>query len=155
MDLSDLNRELQALSEKHKAYADDPAGHRHYLGVFEPDASYKRFCTLGAKKYAYEDENGKLHITIAGVEKGGARELGSLERFADAINNPFVFKESAGVEAVYNDLGHEPITVDGHRLEIPPNIYLYQSEYTLGAAIEYKKLFWLSQEEFDRIMKLR
>lgn len=165
VDMSGLNRELQALSEKHKAYADDPAGHRHYLGVFEYEGrkddtgrylpTYKRYCTLGAKKYAYEDENGKLHITIAGVEKGGARELGSLERFADAINNPFVFKESAGVEAVYNDLGHDPITVDGHRLEIPPNIYLYQSEYTLGAAIEYKKLFWLSQEEFDRIMKLR
>lgn len=151
VDFSALNQEIQAQSERHKAYADDPAGRRHYLGVYEHDATYKRFCTLGAKKYAYEDQDGKLHITIAGVSKGGADELGKLENFKDG----FVFHESGGMEAVYNDQWGEPIVIDGHELSIPPNIYLSNGEYTLGLTLEYKRLFHLTQEEFDKIMKSR
>lgn len=152
VDFTELNNEIQALSEKHHAYADDPKGKRHYLGVYEHDATYKRFVTLGAKKYAYEDENGKLHITIAGVSKGGASELGKLENFQDG----FIFHESGGMEAYYNDEWiEEPIFIDGHALHVSPNIYLAKGEYTLGLTLEYKRLFHLTQEEFDKILKSR
>ena len=161
VDFTSLNAEIKATSEKHGAYADDPAGNRHYLGVYECESkkdengrylpTYKRFCTLGAKKYAYEDQDGKLHITIAGVSKGGAAELGKLENFKDG----FVFHESGGMEAVYNDQWGKPIVIDGHELSIPPNIYLSNGEYTLGLTLEYKRLFHLTQEEFDKIMKSR
>ncbi len=66
------DREFEKLN---KAYRDkqhsavDREGVRHYLGVYERDASYKDFCTMGAKKYAYEDMEGKRHITIAGGNK--------------------------------------------------------------------------------------
>lgn len=151
VDFTELNAEIQATSEKHGAYADDPQGVRHYLGVYEHDATYKRFIQLGAKRYAYEDENGKLHITIAGVSKSGAAELGKLENFKDG----FVFHESAGMEAYYNDTPAEPITIDGHTLEIPPNIYLERGDYTLGITEEYKRLFYLTQEQLDKIIKTR
>lgn len=157
VDFSELNAEIQAMSEKHGAYADDPSGKRHYLGVYECESknpgepTYKRFCTLGAKKYAYEDIQGNLHITIAGVSKDGYQELGKLENFKEG----FVFTESAGMEAVYNDTWHEPIEIDGHVVEIPQNIYLHKSEYTLGVTQDYRKLFHLSQEQFDRIIKTR
>lgn len=151
VDFTELNAEIQATSEKHGAYADDPQGVRHYLGVYEHDATYSRFCTLGAKKYAYEDENGKLHITIAGVSKSGAAELGALENFKEG----FIFKQSGGMEAYYNDLPAEPLHIDGHTLEVPPNIYLETGEYTLGLTMEYKRLFHLTQEQFDKIIKSR
>lgn len=151
VDFTELNREIQSLSEKHEAYADDPKGNRHYLGVFEKDATYKRFVTLGAKKYAYEDEKGNLHITIAGVSKSGASELESIENFKEG----FVFHDSGGMEAVYNDTWGEPIKIDGHVLEVPPNICLYKGEYTLGVTLEYKRLFHLTQEQFDKIIKSR
>ena len=152
VDFSELNAEIQAQSERHGAYADDPAGNRHYLGVYEHDADYKRFVTLGAKKYAYEDKNGKLHITIAGVSKGGAAEMGSLENFKEG----FVFHESAGQEAVYNDEWmDQPVIVEGHELPISPNIYLSQGEYTLGLTLEYKRLFHLTQEEFVKLTRTR
>lgn len=152
VDFTELNAEIQAQSERHGAYADDPAGNRHYLGVYEKDATYKRFVTLGAKKYAYEDDNGELHITIAGVSKDGAKELGKLENFQDG----FVFHESAGQEAFYNDDWIETTyTVDGHELVISPNIYLRQADYTLGLTLEYKRLFYLSQEEFYKIVRTR
>lgn len=150
VDFTELNADIQATSERHGAFADDPQGVRHYLGVYEHDATYKRFVTLGAKKYAYEDKKG-LHITLAGVSKSGAKELGCLENFQDG----FVFHESGGIEAYYNDQYADPIVIDGHTVEIPPNIYLTQGEYTLGLTLEYKRLFHLTQEQFDKIMKSR
>lgn len=152
VDFTELNREIQEKSEKHHAYADDPAGVRHYLGIYEHDDTYRRFCTLGAKKYAYEDKDGKLHITIAGVSKGGASEMGKLENFKEG----FIFRESAGQEACYNDEWMEsPIEIDGHLLSISPNIYLSQSEYTLGLTLEYKRLFFLTQEDFYKLLRTR
>lgn len=149
VDFTELNNEIRAQSERHGAYADDPSGKRHYLGVYEHDADYKRFCTLGAKKYAYEDENG-FHITIAGVSKSGAAEMGCIENFKDG----FVFHNSAGQEAIYNDdWMEEPLEIDGHTLVVSPNIYLQQGEYTLGLTLEYQRLFYLTQEQFDKILK--
>ena len=151
VDFSELNEELQAQSERHGAYADDPAGNRHYLGVYEHDATYKRFVTLGAKKYAYEDDKG-LHITISGVSKSGAQEMGKLENFREG----FVFRESAGMEAFYNDVAmEEPLSIDGHELIVTPNIYLSQSQYRLGLTQDYKWLFRLTQEQFNKILKSR
>ena len=152
VDFTELNAEIQAQSERHQAYADDPAGVRHYLGVYEHDADYKRFITLGAKKYAYEDQSGKLHITISGVSKGGAAELGKIENFQEG----FIFRKSAGQEAAYNDEWmEEPVEIDGHMLPISPNIYLSESEYTLGLTLEYKRLFYLTQEDFYKLIRTR
>lgn len=166
VDFNELNNEIRMQSEENHAYADDPAGNRHYLGVFEYEGktdengklipTYKNFATLGAKKYAYEDNNGKLHITIAGVSKTGADELGSLENFHDG----FVFRENAGIEAYYNDTLREfdtgdwpQIVLDGHPFKITPNIYLTKGEYTLGMTLDYQDLIHLSQEDFDRMLK--
>ena len=152
VDFTELNAEIQAQSERHQAYADDPAGVRHYLGVYEHDADYRRFVTLGAKKYAYEDQNGQLHITISGVSKGGAAELGKIENFQEG----FIFRKSAGQEAAYNDEWmEEPVEIDGHLLQISPNIYLSESEYTLGLTLEYKRLFYLTQEDFYKLIRTR
>lgn len=162
VDFKELNAEIQAQSERHQAYADDSAGVRHYLGVYECESkkdadgnylpTYKRFCTLGAKKYAYEDMDGKLHITISGVSKGGAAELGRLENFQEG----FIFRESAGQEAAYNDdCMDEPLEIDGHLITVSPNIYLSQSEYTLGLTLEYKRLFYLTQEDFYKLIRTR
>lgn len=118
-------------------YADDPSGHRHFIGVFEPDGSYRRFVTLGAKKYAYEDEEGYLHITISGVKKNaGARELaarGGLE----ALRVGFEFREAGGLESVYNDIAYGTYTIDNHSLHIGKNVVLRPSSYTVGITMEY------------------
>ena len=151
VDFTALNAEILARSEKHGAFATDPKGITHYMGLYEHDATYKRFVTLGAKKYAYEDETGKLNITIAGVSKSGANELGCLENFKEG----FVFHESVGMEAYYNDEWGKPLEIDGHVIETPPNIYLERGEYTLGLTDDYKRLFYLTQEQFDKIVKSR
>ena len=44
-------------------------GEEKWIGVWEDDAFYKTFRTIGAKRYMYEDSNGKLSFTISGVNK--------------------------------------------------------------------------------------
>lgn len=115
----------------------DPKGRRHYMGEFEADGFYKRFKTMGAKKYAGVHEDGSLEITIAGVnKKAGAEEMRCLKR----MEVGFTFKDAGGLEAVYNDLPYGSVNVDGHRLRIGTNVCLKPSTYTIGLAQDYQRI---------------
>lgn len=123
------------------AHATDPKGTEHYMGVFEAEQPYSRFVTLGAKKYAYDYGDGKTHATISGVsKKWGGPELdaaGGLSAFKEG----FIFTKAGGTESIYND--HPPtdhMIIDGHRLEIGPNIYIKPSTYTLGITADYERI---------------
>lgn len=48
------------------------SGERKLIGIFEPDAKYAKFRTIGAKRYIYEYENGELGLTVSGVNKSKA-----------------------------------------------------------------------------------
>lgn len=133
MDLSDLNERLKASSLKNGAYAVDGKGITHYMGVWEPESHYTRFCTLGAKKYVGE-ENGKLEITIAGVNKRkGAEELGTIENFKEG----FTFTKAGGTVSKYNDNVNIIIEREGRTITVTDNLYITDSTYTLGLTAEY------------------
>lgn len=135
VDFSSLNEELEKKALRCKAYAADRNGEVHYMGVWEKEGHYPRFKTLGAKKYAYEDESGKLHITIAGVNKRkGAKELGSLENFREG----FIFNDAGGTESVFNDDVDYTIEREGRALRVTDNIVIRDSSYTLGITDEYR-----------------
>ena len=147
-DWTAYNNDRIAASKKSGAWAVDPSGEAHYMGVFEPDGEYPTFATLGAKKYAYTDENGKTHVTIAGVsKKEGGPELDAgdeygkgLDRFVNT-NPGFLFRKAGGAELMYND--HPAITsltVDGHILPITANVVIRDSTYQLGITAEYYKI---------------
>lgn len=58
------------------------------IGVFEIDGVYKRFKTLGAKRYLVEYEGGKMEMTVAGLsKKNGLKYLQDNNK-----NNTDVFK---------------------------------------------------------------
>lgn len=141
LDFDSFNAKKKRRSEENGAVATDPKGVRHYLGVMEHDADYIEFATMGAKKYAYRYPDGKLGITIAGVNKTkGAQELekaGGLKAFKEG----FVFKEAGGTESIYND---EPeiksIIREGREIPITANLYIKESEYTLGITAEYARI---------------
>ena len=66
-----VSKELEIDINKFKPK--DTKGIEHMLGLFEHDASYKKFITQGAKKYAYVDtKDNKIHITVSGVPKQGS-----------------------------------------------------------------------------------
>ena len=137
------NKEQEKKSKSNGACATDPAGVEHYLGVYENDGTYKKFITMGAKKYAYEYNDGAIGITVAGVAKSkGAKELakaGGLKMFREG----FTFKEAGGTESVYNDMPfgkYLEIEREGRKIKVTSNCYFSDSEYTLGLTPDYIRI---------------
>ena len=153
VDWSGYNNDRIMECRESGAYATDPLGVTHYMGVFEtednPDTgyAYRYFKTLGAKKYAYvETEGGKVHCTIAGVNKskGGSEldEYGGLSAFEEG----FIFRKAGGTEAVYNDVPPiSEVVIDGKVLQITSNVAIRPSEYTLGITGEYERILKYSK----------
>ena len=124
------------------------------MGLFEIEDHIKRFKTMGAKKYAYEDDEDKLHITIAGVNKKiGAKELeraaikksketGEKYTGLDMMTEGFKFIYAGGLEARYSDHPKttEWITEDGVPIRITRNVSLVDNTKTLGLTGEYREL---------------
>ena len=143
-----LNKEHKKVSEKNNTFATDVNGKKHYMGLFEYEGTYKRFKTLGSKKYAYIDKDDKLHITIAGVNKKiGAIELDRAAKKLnkdplDVMQEGFVFKYGGGLEARYNDhpIISEWTTEDGVTIPITRNVSLIDNTKTLGLTGEYREL---------------
>ena len=154
VDWSSYNADRVAECLESGAYATDPKGTTHYMGVFEPEDnpetgySYRFFKTLGAKKYAYVEVEGEgVHCTIAGVnKKKGGRELdkfGGLSAFAEG----FIFRDAGGTQALYNDNPSvSEVEIEGHILPITSNVAILPSEYTLGITGEYERILKYSKK---------
>lgn len=146
-----INEKRQALALKYAAWANDPSGTPHYMGVFESEGVYEEFKTLGAKKYVYRYPGGPLKCTIAGVNKRkGGPELekaGGISAFKEG----FTFHDAGGTESLYNDLP-EPIYlhIDSHELAIYSNVVIQPSTYTVGITEEYRRII----ENASEVLKM-
>ena len=131
--LNKMNEEtIKILEENNMIVSIDDKS--YYLGIAELDGEYKKFKSMGAKKYAYIDKNDELHITIAGVNKSkGAKELNSLENF----DEDFTFVESGGQCAKYNDEPIHQLTFGGVSFESASNIAIVPSTYKLNSCDDY------------------
>lgn len=142
VDWEDYNRRRIKHSAQAGAWATDSKGKRHYMGVYEQEDGYKDFKTLGAKKYAFIHEGSdQVETTIAGVSKRlGGKELqanGGLPAFSEG----FVFSLAGGTESIYNDNTPIQVTmVNGHRVELGPNICIAPSTYRVGLTAEYRRI---------------
>lgn len=105
--------------------------HKYFLGLFDKEKGYDEFVTLGAKKYAF-NQNGKIGITVAGLnKKSGAKELelkGGLSNFKIGTE----FFDSGRKTVYYNDDKKHFLTVQGCQIENASNIALVDAAYTLG-----------------------
>lgn len=121
--LEQFNAAIETKSRECGFVAKDRKGNEHVIGVFESEGIADRFYALRAKCYAYE-QNGELHVTVAGVSnsngypKGDARrvtkaeELGALENLTEGK----VFSECGGTRAEHIDIPHT-VTVNGEVIE--------------------------------------
>ena len=175
VDFEAYNAERIAECKESGAYATDPSGITHYMGVFETEdnkqtgVAYKYFKTLGAKKYAYVEKEvemwtetgkigdweytyrkigkGRTHCTIAGVnKKKGGKELDKYGGLS-AFDEDFVFREAGGTQAIYNDTPPmESVVIENRVLPITANIAILPSEYTLGITGEYERIIKYSKK---------
>ena len=140
IDFTDYNNKRVMECLQSGASATDSNGKLHHMGVYEQEQDYKRFKTLGAKKYAYEDPNGDLHITIAGVVKSeGAKELeehGGLEAFKEG----FCFVKAGGTKVKYHtNINFEYDTGEG-LVRITDNAAVTPTTYRVGISADYHHL---------------
>ena len=147
--IEEANEKIRRICDDRGAYVDMPYG-REYLGIYEHETSkgaYRRFKTLGAKKYAYEDHTGKLHLTVSGVNKThGAAELESLENFKPG----FVFHRAGGLTLHYNHAPLSTTMIEGTNYTLGKpfltgdNIGMEDSTYMLGVTQEYAEMLGLN-----------
>lgn len=134
------NSERKEQSISNSAYATDLHGVKHYMGVYEFEDKYIEFSTIGAKKYVYRTKDGKLHATIAGVNKKLAPDELEEHGGIDAFKIGFTFLRSGGTESVYNDVPYGDFTVENHVLKITQNVVIRPSTYTIGITDEYRRI---------------
>ena len=146
------NREIeQKVSRVLSFYKMDPKmasprtikGKEKPLGVWDNDGMYKRFKTLGAKRYLYEDAEG-LHITVAGLSKqSGGEYISKQDRpfdfFDDGMEIPAEF--SGRTTHTYIDYETSGTVVDytgkkGSFHEMS-SIHLEQSPYTMSMSDQF------------------
>lgn len=133
-----FNDDAVVLAKKYGAFAIDPKGKTQYMGIWDDDGKYKRFKTLGAKKYCIEEE-GKVLTTIAGVSKDKGREFFSktgIEGFEIGAK----ISDSGHLVAYYNDDEIHEITINGCTFKSGSNIALLEGGYEVGVTNEYMEL---------------
>ena len=135
----------------------DKYGVPHMLGIFEHEIepwqkfSYNEFITQGAKKYAYKSDDfdkktseikENIHITVAGVPKGGAKALKSLDDFRDDFL--FTYEDAKKHLIAYNDF-QEPIVFKDYLgnelyIEDKSGVCILPNTYTLSKSQDYAML---------------
>ena len=117
----------------------DPSGVRHPLGHMENEEDCDRFRTLGAKKYC-EERDGKLYMTVSGINKGAVSCLNGIEDFKDG----FIFdKDAEDVhknEITYLDNMPRVVWPDGFVSDLKYGINMRPTGYKLSIPKIYDKL---------------
>lgn len=126
------------------------------LGVYEIDGKYKRFKTLGSKRYLTEDYDGQIHFTVAGLPKArGAAYVGKYKDpfkvFTKDMNVPA--EESGKLTATYIDYETEGYITDylgneGYYHEMS-SINLDPTSYNMSLAGDYVNYLLSINDDFE------
>lgn len=143
---------LEAACEHHKIpfEAVEPAtikGVKKLLGVWDFEGVYKRFKTLGAKRYLVEESDGDIALTVSGVNKGVAVPYlvdkygkdGIFEAFTDTLYIPpdysgknthtYIDDVVSGVLTDYNGIEADFEELSG--------VHLEKADYSLSISVAY------------------
>lgn len=117
------------------------------LGVWDFDGHYKKFKTLGAKKYLTLTDDDKLHTTIAGVGKdASAKYLNKFEDPFDAFDNGLKIPKNKTNKLTHTYVDDvvdcEVSDYNGVKelVHCPSGIYLEKASFTIGLSDEYTQL---------------
>lgn len=126
------------------------------LGLWDLDGEYKRFKTLGAKRYMYEDKKG-IHITVAGLNKKDAVpylvETYGNKVFENFKNGMVVPGQYTGVRThKYIDDERSGIITDyfgkKYLYTVKSGIHLSDSSYTMGLSEKFVAYMLKAQEKY-------
>lgn len=118
-------------------------GKKYTLGLWDNDGEYKKFKSMGAKKYCYVDSDDHFEITVAGLSKSKARkwleEHGGMDAFKSGTIVPTT--DSGRTSAHYNDWT-DIITIDvnGEEIRVGSNLVINDATYQFSLAEDYEEL---------------
>lgn len=127
----------------------DKNGIPHRLGIFEDDGQYKKFKTLGAKKYCYVDNDNKLHMTVSGVRKSAVSQLHNIEEFKDGT----VFDVEHAQKLIMTYVDDMPPIVwnkgqyDEFHSNYQHGICAQPTTYSLGISDDYNSILTMIQNK--------
>lgn len=127
----------------------DKNGIPHRLGIFDDDGQYKKFKTLGAKKYCYIDNDDKLHMTVSGVRKSAVSQLHGIEDFKDGTT--FDVEHAQKLIMSYVDDMPPIVWNKGQYDEFHSNykygICAQPTTYSLGVTDDYESILTMVQNK--------
>ena len=137
-----VSSQLKIPMEKYEP--EDIKGRKHLIGLFESETkendsyTYQELITQGAKKYAYKQDD-KIHITVAGVPKDGAKELKSLFDFKDDLVFHYENTNKNLLIYVENQYPIEMEDFQGNKLEVKDKsgCSLIPTTYVLGKSFDF------------------
>lgn len=153
-DFSEYNARIRECSERSGLLATDKKGVIRYGGIYEAEDDMQAFITQGAKKYAYEDLSGRIHLTVSGVGKAaGAAALttaGGLDKFTPG----FIFRSCGKTASVYNDGYYGKYNIDGHIIDITRNVVIQDKDYTLSRTRVYDAVLDDAKQFLSKSMEI-
>lgn len=127
----------------------DKNGIPHRLGIFDDDGQYKKFKTLGAKKYCYVDNEDKLHMTVSGVRKSAVSQLHDIKDFKDGT--VFDIEHAQKLIMTYVDDMSPIVWNKGQYDEFHSNyqhgICAQPTTYSLGISDDYESILTMVQNK--------
>ena len=130
----------------------DKKGNKHPIGIFDEESVCSEFITLGAKRYCTrENYDGKLHITISGINKEAVELLNNdISNFRDGFefdkDAPSVKKKLLTYLSDMPDI----IYPDGYRSKLKYGINMRNNGYKLSITDEYKDLInYIEMNRYD------
>ena len=128
------------------------------IGVWDLEGNYEHFKTLGAKRYMYE-QNGKVHITIAGLSKqNGVKYLetickDNIDIFNHFNNDLYIPPEHTGKNThtyIDSEMSGEITDYLGHTCKVvsPSAIHLSECDFTLSISRQYNKFLCMLRDGY-------
>lgn len=117
------------------------------LGVWDFEGIYTKFKTLGAKRYAYE-QDGKFNITVSGLNKKCAVPyiVATLQPFEFFDNEMYIPKEYTGKNTLtYINEPYKIMVKDyqGNYAEVSENSYIHMEEQDYNMALSEQFIYYL------------
>ena len=123
-------------------------GDKRLLGVWDFDGHYKKFKTLGAKRYLYQDDENQYHLTCSGVSKKAIeyiKELGNndIDKIFELFDNNLYIPASETGKNIHTYIDFEMSgyitdylgnTSSYHELS---GVHLEPAEYNLSLSKNY------------------
>ena len=149
-DFTKYNQQRIRDAKRSGAYAVDPQGRTHYIGVFEYEGTYDLFRTLGAKRYCTVVD-GEVKITTAGVPKDRGSKIIEAAGGIYAYDFDFVFEDSGKLRSLYNDQDNFEVEREGRKLLVTRNVVLLDTNYKMSISPTYRELLDNLQDVLDSI----